>query len=113
MCDAALEVLGILFLAIERMGLLPHQFRVMIFSLLVKPQGGFCPKLGQPCIMRIYEKARRKHIAQYMADTERRYYFVAKGQSCVDVFWRQVAFVEAAVAHGDCVAAFACDGDQF
>ena len=63
--------------------------------------------------MRLYEKARKKDLAKYMADTARDYYVFQKGQSCIDVVWRQAACAEAAVADGNCVAAFACDGDQF
>ena len=96
-CDDALEVLGTVLLAVERLGLLPRKLRFMVFSLLAKPKKGFRQILDQPCVMRLYEKTRKKDLAQYMAETARGYYVFQKGQSCIDVVWRQVAFADGAV----------------
>ena len=63
--------------------------------------------------MRIWERLRRPKLRAFFDATRRPFFAFQKGQSCVDVVWRQAVRADTLVVHGDYVAALACDGEKF
>ena len=98
--QGGLQTLSLIIVAMESIGMLPKPLRFLLMPLLSKPAGGYRPILMQAGLMRLWEKLRINKLEEFMEETARPYWVIAKGRSCEDVIWGQAVASERGVARG-------------
>ena len=93
--DAALCVLGALWEASERIGLLPRQLTWMVMPMLPKAMGGHRLIILYSASYRVWQRARRHELDELKHAIERKYWGASSGRSAVDSAWLLAAKTEA------------------
>ena len=111
--DEGLSALAIILEAIESIGWLPPQLRLVLVLLIEKATGGLRPIGIFVSLYRLWGKARRPICDKWEAGNDRIYFAAGKGRSASDAVWRQAVKAEAGCQNGEQAAAFLWDVSNF
>ncbi len=109
----ALEVLSLIYAAVEASAMWPRQVSVVIAVLLPKPKGGYRSIGLAAAAYRLWAKIRREEADAWEQQHQRAYLAAGKGGGTVDVVWRLAAQHEAGFADGDVAATVTEDVQSF
>ena len=71
------------------LGLYPSQQMFLVVQMLPKPKGGFRPIVWFGAVARVWERARRREAAAWMASMTRPYWAFTAGAGAELTVWRQ------------------------
>ncbi len=100
LCEGGRGAIGALCEAMELLGALPSQLRLVTMPLIEKPSGGFRAIGLMTMVYRIWAKARRPYADRWEESHRRPYWSADKANGPADTVWRQEARQEAKVAEG-------------
>jgi hypothetical protein len=113
LCRKGKEAMGGLCEAIELLGALPSQLKLITMPLIGKPSGGFRAIGMMTMLYRVWAKARRKYADEWEDAHKRPYWSADKANGPADTIWRQEARQEARVAEGGQAATLIYDMEAF
>ncbi len=113
LCKAGREAVAALWEAMELLGDLPQQLKLVTMPLMAKPQGGYRAIGMMTALYRVWAKARRVEATAWEEKHARSYWSADRGNAPADTIWRQEARQEARVSDGDQAAAIIYDMESF
>ncbi len=113
LCRDGRSAMGALCEAIELLGALPSQLRLVTMPLLEKPSGGFRAIGMMAMLYRVWAKARRPYADKWEDAHRRPFWSADKSNGPGDTIWRQEARQEARVADGGQAATLIYDMEAF
>ncbi len=113
LCKEGRQAVAAIWEAMELLGDLPRQLKLVTMPLLAKPQGGYRAIGMMAALYRVWAKARRIEATAWEQAHARSYWSADRGNAPIDTVWRQEARQEAKVSMGEQAAAIIYDMESF